>query len=71
MFESLMQIPFFQQMGQFMQGNADAFNWGIGVVLFIRVVAILWTMKDITARSYNIGVQILCILLVGLLTPVI
>ena len=71
MFESLMQVPLFQQMGQLMQGNADAFNRGVGVALFIWVIAILRTMKDITARTHSIGVQILCILLVGSLTPII
>lgn len=71
MFESLMSIPFIQQTAEVLQGNGEAFTRGVGLVLFIRVVAILRTMKDIGARTNNLFVQILCILLVGVLTPVI
>lgn len=71
MFDTIMQVPLFQQIGQLMQGNADAFNRGVGLALFIWIIAILRTMKDIGARSNNVLVQILCILLVGLLTPIV
>ena len=43
----------------------------MGIVLFIRVIAILRTMKDISARTNKIFVQIICIVLVGVGTPLI
>ena len=71
MFESLMQVPLFQQIGQVLQGNTESFNIRVWVALFVWVIAILWTMKDIGARTNNVFIQILCILLVGLTTPII
>lgn len=67
----MMNWPFIQPIAQAMQGNNQAFTWGIGIVLFLWVIAILWTMKDISARSNNVFVQVVCILLVGLGTPVV
>lgn len=71
MFNDLMQTPFVQQIMQGLQGNNDTFSRGIGIAIFIWVVAILRTMKDSGARTNSIGVQILAILLVGLTTPII
>ncbi len=71
MFTGIMENPFIGQIMQGLQGNNDAFSWGIGIALFIRVVAILRTMKDSGARTNSVWVQILCILLVGIATPVI
>lgn len=71
MFENLTQIPIIQQTISAVQGNGEAFSWGVGLILFLRVIAILWTMKDIGARTSNVRVQILCILLVGVGTPII
>ncbi len=71
MLENLMQIPFAEQIVSVFQGNTDAFTWSIGLILFIWVVAILWTMKDIGARTHSVWIQILCILLVGIGTPVV
>ncbi len=45
----------------------------VGWLLFLlyRVLAILWTMKDITSRTHSIIGQILWVLLVGIGTPLI
>ena|GEM_PF-7072192 len=64
MFDNLMQLPFLQQLSAALQGDSDAFTWSIGLILFLRVIAILRTMKDISARTNSVRVQILCILLV-------
>lgn len=69
--ENWMQIPFVRDVISLLQGNADAFNRTIALVLFVRVIVILWTMKDIGARTHSVWVQILCILLVWLGTPVV
>lgn len=71
MFDNLMQLPFLQQLSAALQGDSDAFTWSIGLILFLRVIAILRTMKDISARTNSVRVQILCILLVWLTTPII
>ena len=71
MFDSLMQVPLFQQIAAALQGDTDAFTWGVGLALFLWVVAILRTMKDIASRTNNVFVQVLCILLVWLTTPII
>ncbi len=64
MFQAIMNWPFMQPIAQAMQGNDQIFSWTVGVVLFLWVIVILWTMKDIGARTNNVFVQIICILLV-------
>ena len=63
--------PFVQEIMQGLQSNNQAFTRSVGVALFLWVIAILWTMKDIAARTKNIWIQILCILLVGVGTPLV
>lgn len=71
MFWNLMQVPLFQQIAQAMQGNPDSFTWSVGIALFIWIVVILWTMKDIGARTTSVWAQVFSILLVGIGTPII
>lgn len=67
----MMNWPWIQPIAQALQGNTQIFSWGVGIVLFLWVIFILWTMKDISARSNSVLVQILCILLVGVGTPIV
>lgn len=71
MFQAIMNWPFMQPIAQAMQGNDQIFSWTVGVVLFLWVIVILWTMKDIGARTNNVFVQIICILLVWVGTPIV
>lgn len=71
MWSSIMQWPIMQQIAQWLEQNNPVFSRVVGIILFVWVVAILWTMKDIAARSNSVLVQVLCILLVGLWTPVV
>jgi len=38
-------------------------------LIFLRIVSIIWTAKDIISRTNNTGLQVLSILLVTFLTP--
>lgn len=71
MFDSIMSVPLFQQIAQALNASNDVFTRWVGVALFLRVITILRTMKDIGARTHNVFVQILSILLVGIGTPII
>jgi hypothetical protein len=42
----------------------------IWLALFFRIYALLWVAKDISMRSDHLWLQVLCILLILLLTPI-
>jgi len=49
----------------------DLISWGLYFLIFLRLICIIWTFKDITARTNNLWLQTLSILLVTLFTPIL
>ena len=43
----------------------------VGVIIFFRIIAIIWTAKDISARTDSSFFHIISVLFVTLLTPII
>jgi hypothetical protein len=41
------------------------------LLIFLWIIAVIWTAKDILARTNNSGLQVISILLVTLLSPLI
>ena len=56
-------------------GNASSIQMTINIIIviliFLWIVAIIWTARDISARSGNIFFQIISVLFVTFLTPII
>ncbi|MCX6822872.1 MAG: hypothetical protein NTX91_02650 [candidate division SR1 bacterium] len=50
-------------------GLGSFVNFVFMFLIFLRIVSIIWTAKDIISRTNNTGLQVLSILLVTFLTP--
>lgn len=45
--------------------------WILAFFVFLWIISIIWTAKDITARTYNTALQIVSIVLVTVLSPLV
>ena len=49
---------------------SDFVSWWIYFLIFIWIIVIIWTFKDITARTNSLWLQVVWILLVTVFTPI-